>query len=240
MALGPASRNHSPPMPDSPLNPGESPRTTAARVLSDLVGMAPAKESPPSQGPGPFRRRKGASMSTNSVPAPTKQSSHPYPDQVRAIGFSESLSRQFPDRPRPRAPQVPAATQPRGRGRGQVQARPPPHARVVISLLRSPFAGEDCSCHDCTVGRDSSRPAAARAEASAAPCDAAAVLHWRSGRRGAVVHGLGGGARDGGGDGLAAAPFAHGRRVRGAPLPPRRRAATAAAAAAPLGAADAQ
>eukprot|EP00908_Phaeocystis_cordata_P016739 Transcript_28056.p1 GENE.Transcript_28056~~Transcript_28056.p1 ORF type:complete len:291 (-),score=28.02 Transcript_28056:230-1102(-) len=119
-------------MPDSPLNPGESPRTTAARVLSDLVGMAPAKESPPSQGPGPFRRRKGASMSTNSVPAPTKQSSHPYPDQVRAIGFSESLSRQFPDRPRPRAPQVPAATQPRGRGRGQAK---------TAAVMTAPWAG---------------------------------------------------------------------------------------------------
>ena len=68
------------PSPTTAAGVKESPRTMAASVLAGLVAAdAPAVDE--SVGPGPFRRRKGASMHKKSSPA--KGAAMPYGQPVR-------------------------------------------------------------------------------------------------------------------------------------------------------------
>ena len=98
----------------------ESPRTTAASVLAGLFA-ADEPTVDEQVGPGPFRRRKGASMNKRS--SPTKMTAMPYGQPVRLHRPRLPRGGANPTRV---SPQGPSASCARPHGGLEVCPRPSP------------------------------------------------------------------------------------------------------------------
>ena len=101
----------------------ESPRTTAASVLAGLFAADDPANSvdEAAQGPGPFRRRKGASMNKRS--SPTKGAAIPFSQPVWL--HARLIQPRGGANPSRASPQGPAASCARPPGGLQAWSRPP-------------------------------------------------------------------------------------------------------------------